>query len=159
MRGTAARQQSGEGRVNMSGDFVPGVMRCAKCNFVLHRVNLHVFSGGFSAGDNKSAPCPNGCGPLWPMTWRQQAEELQERGEELLARAVAAETRAGGLTRIYDVLAGINDAVEIGDDGCARFGSINDADRFRAIVQELEPAALDHHAHCPPQTRVEGEKA
>jgi hypothetical protein len=56
------------------------------------------------------------------------------------------------LTRIYDILAGINDAVEVGDDGYARFGSVNDRDRLRDLVQELEPAALAFHGaqtHCP----------
>lgn len=42
------------------------------------------------------------------------------------------------LTRIYDILAGINDEVEVGDDGYARFASVNDRDRFQAIVSELE---------------------
>lgn len=49
------------------------------------------------------------------------------------------------LTRIYDILAGINDAVEIGDDGYARFGSTSDADRLRDLVRELEPDALADH--------------
>lgn len=52
------------------------------------------------------------------------------------------------LTRIYDILAGINDAVEIGEDGYARFGSVNDADRLQELVQELEPAALADHNRC-----------
>lgn len=97
----------------MSSDanlFVPGVMRCAKCSFVLHRVTLHAYSGGVSAGDSKSEPCPNGCGPLWPMTWRQQAEELQERCEEQLARAVLAE---GCLAAIEAACAPIVDAAEL----------------------------------------------
>lgn len=77
--------------MSIDPNHVPGVMRCAKCSFVLHRVTLHALSGGVSAGGNETEPCPNGCGPLWPMTWRQQAEELQERAEEQLARAVALE--------------------------------------------------------------------
>ena len=42
------------------------------------------------------------------------------------------------LTRLYDRLAGINDEVEDGDDGYARFGSMNDREHFRDIVSELE---------------------
>lgn len=49
------------------------------------------------------------------------------------------------LTRIYDILAGINDHVELGDDGYARFGSTSDADRLSDLVRELEPAALADH--------------
>lgn len=47
--------------------------------------------------------------------------------------------------RIYDRLAAINDAIEVGDDGYARFGSLNDRDRLRDLVRELEPTALAAH--------------
>jgi hypothetical protein len=49
------------------------------------------------------------------------------------------------LTRIYDILAGINDKIEFGDDGYVRFGSTSDADRLRSLVQELAPDALAIH--------------
>lgn len=62
------------------------------------------------------------------------------------------------LVRIYDILAGINDAVEMGDDGYARFGSTNDADRLRALVHELEPGAIAFHASQPPPPPAEGEE-
>lgn len=52
-------------------DIVPGVMHCAKCKFQLNRVTLSP-QGAF-AGDNNTEPCPNGCGPLWPVTWEQEA--------------------------------------------------------------------------------------
>lgn len=70
---------------------VPGVMRCAKCSFVLHRVTLHTMDGSASAGDNRSEPCPNGCGPLRPMTWKRQARELQERLEACVVEGRASE--------------------------------------------------------------------
>ena len=69
-------------------------------------------------------------------------EFLRKRRGELVIERDRARAE---LTRIYDILAGINDAVEIGDDGYARFGSVNDADRLRALVGELEPAALADH--------------
>jgi len=56
-------------------NLVPGVMRCAKCDFQLHRSNLNMHAGTVTAGDSKTEPCPNGCGPLWPVTWKQNAEE------------------------------------------------------------------------------------
>src|SRR5689334_9647042 len=49
------------------------------------------------------------------------------------------------ITRLYDILAGIADKVEVGDDGYARFGSTNDADQLHALVQELAPEALATH--------------
>ncbi len=64
-------------------DVVPGVMRCAKCKFVLHRQTLFMRSGTVGAGTNETEPCPNGCGPLWPQTWRDEARDLGERLEAL----------------------------------------------------------------------------
>lgn len=54
-------------------------------------------------------------------------------------------------TRIYDTLAAINDAIEVGDDGVARFASLNDRDRFREVVQELEDDALAYRGECSKQ--------
>lgn len=49
-------------------DLVPGKMRCAKCKFGLTRVTLYTGNGAVGAGGNETEPCPNGCGPLWPVT-------------------------------------------------------------------------------------------
>lgn len=73
------------------GDIVPGVMRCARCKFKLTRVNLYVNSGTTGAGNSQTEPCPNGCGPLWPVTWEQEAREGYETMERLFVRAEAAE--------------------------------------------------------------------
>lgn len=67
--------------------FVPGVMGCAKCRFRLVRCNLNARDGTVTAGDSTTEPCPNGCGPLWPVTWEQEARECWERMEELTAGA------------------------------------------------------------------------
>ncbi len=61
-----------------SGQFIPGVMHCAKCKFQLTKRVLCMGSGTIGAGDNKTEPCPNGCGPLWPVTWKQADDENQE---------------------------------------------------------------------------------
>lgn len=63
--------------------YVPGVMHCAKCKFRLVRTNFHTVDGAITAGDNQTEPCPNGCGPLWPVTWEQEARECWERLEAL----------------------------------------------------------------------------
>lgn len=70
---------------------IPGVMRCAKCKFRLVRTNLYVQSGTAGPGSNETEPCPNGCGPLWPVTWKQEASENMETAERFLAERVAAE--------------------------------------------------------------------
>ena len=71
-------------------DVVPGMMRCAKCNFVLVRTNLYVQSSTAGPGGNETEPCPNGCGPLWPLTWEQHARELGERLEQVHADFIVA---------------------------------------------------------------------
>jgi len=77
-------------------DFVPGAMHCAKCNFRLQRNNLYYQTGNIGPGDNKTEPCPNGCGPLWPVTWKMDAlegdkviERLMEENKQLKASTLA----------------------------------------------------------------------
>lgn len=74
------------GRVRLGdqrSDLVPGIVRCAKCAFQLHRTNLYLQSGTVGAGDSKTEPCPNGCGPLWPVTWETWAREGWAEAERL----------------------------------------------------------------------------
>ncbi len=52
---------------------VPGVLRCAKCDYELMKTNLYFNSGTVGPGDSETEPCPNGCGPLWPVTWHAWA--------------------------------------------------------------------------------------
>lgn len=82
-----------------AANLVPGRMRCAKCEFVLTRVNLYVNSGQVGAGSNETEPCPNGCGPLWPVTWQQEAEAGYKANETLFERTKAAEDRVAELER------------------------------------------------------------
>ncbi|HEL4199725.1 TPA: hypothetical protein UM365_000539 [Stenotrophomonas maltophilia] len=79
-------------------DLVPGVVRCAKCAFQLHRTNLYLQSGTVGAGDSKTEPCPNGCGPLWPVTWETWAREGWAEAERLHLENVAlsAQPSPGG---------------------------------------------------------------
>ncbi|MFI8608527.1 hypothetical protein ACIGFL_09405 [Pseudomonas sp. NPDC077649] len=60
------------------GHYIPGQMHCAKCKFQLTKRVICMGSGTIGAGDNKTEPCPNGCGPLWPVTWKQADQENQE---------------------------------------------------------------------------------
>jgi len=56
-------------------NLVPGIMYCAKCNFRLVRKNLYMQSGTVGPGNSKTETCPNGCGPLWPISWEQEARK------------------------------------------------------------------------------------
>lgn len=62
----------------LAESFIPGQMHCAKCKFQLTKRVICMGSGTIGAGDNKTEPCPNGCGPLWPVTWKQADQENQE---------------------------------------------------------------------------------
>lgn len=64
-----------------TASIVPGTMQCAKCKF--HRVSkvLSMSTGTVGMAENTPEPCPNGCGPLWPITWEQEAHELGTRLE------------------------------------------------------------------------------
>ncbi|OWB46494.1 hypothetical protein [Stenotrophomonas maltophilia] len=97
---TLADVQPG-GRVRLGdqrSDLVPGIVRCAKCSFQLHRTNLYLQSGTVGAGDSKTEPCPNGCGPLWPVTWETWSREGWAEAERLHLEnaALSAQPSLGG---------------------------------------------------------------
>ena len=89
---TLAQQQS-------AANLAPGVMHCAKCEFRLHRVTLYMGDGTTGAGDSKTEPCPNGCGPLWPVTWEQEAREAMALANSMHEQLQAAQQqgKAGGV--------------------------------------------------------------
>lgn len=106
---TLADAQPG-GRVRLGdqrSDLVPGIVRCAKCAFQLHRTNLYLQSGTVGAGDSKTEPCPNGCGPLWPVTWETWAREGWAEAERLHLEnaALSAQPSPGGQGDALQILA------------------------------------------------------
>ncbi|MCO7512359.1 hypothetical protein NJH77_24225 [Serratia fonticola] len=72
---------------------VPGVLRCAKCNYELMKTNLYFNSGTVGPGDSETEPCPNGCGPLWPVNWHAWAITGFAEAEKYHAQLQAAERR------------------------------------------------------------------
>lgn len=86
-------------------NLVPGVMRCAKCEFQLVRTNLYVNSGTAGPSDSRTEPCPNGCGPLWPITWKQWAEEAQKTAERFFDEAEAERAKVDELAMLVRRLA------------------------------------------------------
>lgn len=71
--------------------FRPGVMRCAKCQFRLIRNVLYAQTGDIGVGTSETEPCPNGCGPLWPVTWKDECKEADRCWDQQVERAVKAE--------------------------------------------------------------------
>jgi hypothetical protein len=63
--------------------YVPGLWRCAKCNFSLLQGNLNYPSGTVTVRDDPGDRCPNCDSPLWRVSERQAGNELVKRCEEL----------------------------------------------------------------------------
>lgn len=87
---TSGAPAAAEPAANAS-NLVPGQMHCARCKFQLTRTILYLGNGAVGAGDSKTERCPNGCGPLWPVTWEQAARDAWATCETLFERAKAAE--------------------------------------------------------------------
>jgi hypothetical protein len=63
--------------------FVPGLRKCAKCNFSLMTTELRASDGSMRA-DNSPQECANGCGPMWPVTERDAGNELLDRIDTMM---------------------------------------------------------------------------
>jgi hypothetical protein len=74
-------------------DYVPNKLRCAKCNFELERLTMNANTGAVGIGTNEPERCPNGCGPLWRVTWEQEAKSYAKAMNEWADRAIAAEKK------------------------------------------------------------------
>jgi len=124
-------------------DVVPGQMRCAKCKFGLTRVNLNVNVGTATAGDTKTEPCPNGCGPLWPITWEQWARDGWDAAEQQALRAVDAEaalkelqSRLGPAATALPTGQAVPAGVALTDPECWDHGLPDSIDRAMAAERE-----------------------
>lgn len=85
-------------------DVVPGAMACARCKFRLQRMVMDASTGAIGVQDGREPErCPNGCGPLWPVTWEQEAHELGRRLEHFFDRAVNAERALAELVALKDI--------------------------------------------------------
>ncbi len=81
-----------------SGNFdphvhVPGLWRCAKCQFRLIQSTLNDKDGTVTARDEAGVPCPNCAVPLWRVTWREEAEDARKSEETIWERGFEAGKR------------------------------------------------------------------
>lgn len=115
----------------MNNNTVPGVLHCARCKFRLQRMVMSASTGAVGVDPNTSTErCPNGCGPLWPVTWEQEARELGARLEEFFDRAIAAEKALRELVELKRS----KDALVLSAAGV----SLLNADEFKANWQRAE---------------------
>lgn len=61
---------------------VPGNFKCPKCNCGVVARNLYMKSGNIGPSD-KPQICPNECGPMWGVTWKDRAIGLSKSCEKL----------------------------------------------------------------------------
>lgn len=85
---------------------VPGVMVCDVCKFQLNTVVFDVVQGCTGAPIAPSTdPCPNGCGPLRSLTWREdvkRADESMMRAWEALEESVKLQSHYANLLNMHD---------------------------------------------------------
>lgn len=84
--------------------YVPGVWRCAKCDFRLIQSNLNASDGTVTARDTPGDKCPNCASPLWRVTERQERIEAMELAETGFIRAGKAEDALADLADTADAV-------------------------------------------------------
>lgn len=80
------------------GMLIPGEQQCVTCGFSLSKLVMRASDGAI--GVNAAAPleeCPNGCGFLVAVTWRQGCIKMGEVAEAHLKRAEQAEAERDAL--------------------------------------------------------------
>ena len=80
--------------------FVPGAWRCPKCSFRLTQCHLNSKDGTVTDRDDPGEKCPNCYGPLWRVTWMDEANENLALAENQLERALTAERRVAELETV-----------------------------------------------------------
>lgn len=117
--GRAEQDRGGEVERLRADVFRPGVMRCAKCQFRLIRNVLYAQTGNIGVGTSETEPCPNGCGPLWPVTWKDECKEADKCWDQQVERAVKAEADLSTARLRIKALETENDAL-LAVEGAAR---------------------------------------
>lgn len=139
--------------------FVPGVMGCAKCKLRLVRCNLNARDGTVTAGDSTTEPCPNGCGPLWPVTWEQEARECWERIEELTASPTPRGGELVAVPRVptYQMAEALGVKWEAGEGFPRRWAAMLAVARGQTFmgIPIVEDPTMDPHAAASVPVRVE----
>lgn len=62
--------------------YIPGIHRCAKCKFRLISQSIDVKTGTIGAND-KPSDCPNGCGPMWRVTYKESYKDEGKSADHL----------------------------------------------------------------------------
>ncbi|HHZ7594378.1 TPA: hypothetical protein ACWMCL_002198 [Klebsiella pneumoniae] len=76
-----------------SSGIAPGILRCTKCSFVQTKNIISVTADAITTVSSESEPCPNGCGPLQPATWKALAIQLMFTTKQGLSDLLEAKKR------------------------------------------------------------------
>lgn len=83
--------------------YVPGAWKCAKCALRIVSSTLSAVDGSITS-NNDPHVCPNGCGPMWRVTERDERKDAYETVELWVGKAQKAEAERDELRRKYDEL-------------------------------------------------------
>jgi len=85
---TALEPQTSGPRIGMEYlIYIPGIFKCTECGFVLSKatISASTMQIGLTEKNLEPEPCPNDGTMLVKMTWKENAEELQQRCSEEMA--------------------------------------------------------------------------
>lgn len=88
--------------------YVPGLWKCAKCDFVLVQSTLNARDGTVTPRNEPGDKCPNCASPLWRVSWKAEAadrlETLEKFFDEKAALTVERDTLRAEVERLREVL-------------------------------------------------------
>ena len=70
--------------------YAPGVSSCPNCKMRLIKAVISMKDDEIYA-DDSPARCLNGCGPLWRVTWKEEAQENMDLVEQFQKRIAELE--------------------------------------------------------------------
>lgn len=94
-----ATPEGAQGAVEERLVYVPGMWRCAKCEFTLIQSNLNSITGSITARNDTGDKCPNCACGLWRVTYRDAYAELMNRFEEHITTHPPADAEDAALVR------------------------------------------------------------
>ncbi|WPO20665.1 hypothetical protein SH579_06980 [Raoultella ornithinolytica] len=80
-----------------SSGIAPGILRCTKCSLVQTKNIISVTADTITTVNSESEPCPNGCGPLQPVTWKVMAIQLMFSTKQGVSDLLEAKKRIAEL--------------------------------------------------------------
>jgi len=93
------KAQQRNAKLESSGT-APGILRCTECSYVLTKNIISVTADTITTVKSEPEPCPNGCGPLQPVTWKALAIQLMATTKQGVSDLLEANRRIAELEPI-----------------------------------------------------------